>query len=152
MKTHFEILKSTRQNILSSISDLTLEQLNYIPEGFNNNIAWNLGHCLLTQRLLHYGLCNLTHDTPDHINKLFRKGASPSIPIDQDTIDYFKNEFIGAVDQLEQDYNNKLFKNFKVYPTSYGYDLTSLENAIIFNNTHEALHFGYIMALKRALK
>jgi len=39
----FNTLRQTRKNILSVIEAYDKEQLNYIPEGFNNNLIWNLG-------------------------------------------------------------------------------------------------------------
>ena len=42
MKKQFDTLRITRNNILKDIKALTLDQLNEIPKGFNNNIAWNL--------------------------------------------------------------------------------------------------------------
>jgi hypothetical protein len=30
-------------------------------------------------------------------------------------------------------------------------DLKSIQDAIIFNNMHESLHYGYVMAQKRAI-
>lgn len=151
MKTNFDILLATRKNILSSIKDLNLEQLNFIPPGFKNNIAWNFGHILLVQRLLTYGLSNVKHDTPQEIIDLFKKGAAPDAKIDEEMINYFKDQFIVSVNSLVEDYDSDSFNTFKPYPTSYGYTLNSIEEAIVFNNTHEGLHFGYIMAMKKLL-
>jgi len=36
------------------ITPFSLEQLNKIPEGFNNNLIWNIAHCVVTQQLLCY--------------------------------------------------------------------------------------------------
>ena len=52
---------------------------------------------------------------------------------------------------LIEDYNNSIFQNFSEYPTSYNFTLNSVEDAIQFNNVHEGLHFGYIMAIKKAI-
>ncbi len=35
--------------------------------------------------------------------------------------------------------------------TSAGIRLESVEDAIAFNNFHEGIHLGYVMALKKAL-
>ena len=42
METRIETLKKVRANFLKVIGDLTIEQLNEIPAGFNNNVIWNL--------------------------------------------------------------------------------------------------------------
>jgi len=41
------------------IEDFSLEELNKIPEGFNNNIIWNIAHVIATQQALVYGLSGL---------------------------------------------------------------------------------------------
>jgi len=40
MKNHFDYLRATRNNVLKLIDNLNLAQVNEIPEGFNNNLAW----------------------------------------------------------------------------------------------------------------
>ena len=40
-----------------------------------------------------------------------------------------------------------VFSNFTPYTTSYGYTLTCIEDAIHFNNTHEGMHLGVVIAL-----
>ncbi len=49
MNKQIEILRNTRKHLLSFINDLSTEELNEIPQGFNNNIIWNLAHLTATQ-------------------------------------------------------------------------------------------------------
>ena len=149
MKNHFDLLKVTRNNVLRHIENLSLESLNHIPQGFNNNIAWNLGHIVATQQLLCYGLSgNAMAMENDFINK-YRKGSKPENDLNQSELDFIKNQIIILPEKLEDDYANGLFLNFKEYPTSYGAVLNSIEDAIVFNNMHEAMHLGVIISLKK---
>ncbi|HWD90430.1 MAG TPA: DinB family protein [Mucilaginibacter sp.] len=43
MNPQIDTLKKVRAVLLEGIKDLTTEQLNKIPQGYNNNIIWNLG-------------------------------------------------------------------------------------------------------------
>ena len=52
---------------------------------------------------------------------------------------------------LMKDFDADFFTDYKPYTTSFGVDLKDIEDAIIFNNMHESLHYGYILAQKRAL-
>ena len=52
---------------------------------------------------------------------------------------------------MEEDYHKGVFKTYNEYTTSYNVTLNNIEKAIMFNNVHEGLHLGYIMALKKAL-
>ncbi len=52
---------------------------------------------------------------------------------------------------LMKDFDNDFFSDYTPYTTSFGMDLKSIQDAIIFNNMHESLHYGYAMAQKRAI-
>ncbi|MDQ6815069.1 MAG: DinB family protein, partial [Bacteroidota bacterium] len=55
MSNPFERLKKVRQSVIDVVKDLSIESVNKIPVGFNNNIAWNLGHLVAAQN----GVCYL---------------------------------------------------------------------------------------------
>lgn len=77
MNEQFANLNATRALLKSVTSDLTVEQLNKIPKGFNNNIAWNLGHILVTQQLLVYALTDTKPLISENLIQTFRKGTAP---------------------------------------------------------------------------
>ena len=54
MHQTFDITRTSRKIISQLLQDFTLEQLNTIPEGFNNNIIWNIGHIVVVQQMLVY--------------------------------------------------------------------------------------------------
>ena len=149
MDRHFELLKITRENCLRLAEGLTNEQLNKIPENFNNNIAWNLGHIVATQQLLCYALSgNETRVSADFINK-YRKGSKPEGNISDEEIQFIKEQMFSLISQTKEDLAKGTFKTFKTYPTSFGVTLGSIEDAIQFNNMHESMHLGSIIALKK---
>lgn len=78
MNTQFDILRTNRNIILKKVENLSLEQLHIIPDGFNNNIAWNVAHLAVTQQLLHYNLSGLNCLVPDDLIENFRKGTTPT--------------------------------------------------------------------------
>jgi DinB superfamily len=152
MTRHFDYLKITRNNLLKATESLTTEQLNTIPKGFNNNIIWNMAHSLVTQYLLCYGLSGAPMPiVPEYIDR-FRKGTRPEGPLTSEEIAFFRHLLAQAPIQMEQDYASGLFPGFKDdYTTSFGVTLQSTKDAIRFNNIHEGLHLGYVMALKKCL-
>lgn len=149
MKKHFEYLRVTRNNVLKLIENLDLAQLNKIPEGFNNNLAWNLGHIVTTQQLLCYGLSNLPMALENDFISNYRKGSKPEGDINQADLDFMKNKMILLADKLEDDYANGIFKEYKEYSTSFNATLSSVDDAILFNNMHETMHLGFMIALKK---
>lgn len=152
MKYQFDIIRKSRSIIISIADDLSLEQLNKIPEGFKNNIAWNMAHLVVTQQLLCYKLSGTPLLISSEMVELYKKGTQPTRDMTQEELDEVKQLLLSLPDDLERDYNNNVFKNYESYITSANVTLTDIETAIAFNNFHEGIHFGYILALKKLVK
>ncbi|MDX1350499.1 MAG: DinB family protein [Putridiphycobacter sp.] len=142
-------LKIGRKTCLTFLEDLSFPQLIAIPTGFNNSIYWNIAHLVVTQQLLHYKLSGLETSLSDDFINDFRKGSTPRTDYTKADWEYVLEKFEALPLQLGVDYENGLFKNYSEYSTSFGVTLSSIEDAIAFNNIHEGLHIGYVMALKR---
>lgn len=146
-----EALNSTRENVRKVLSKFSLEQINKIPDGFNNNLIWNYGHIIVTQQLLCYKLSNLAMSIDQDMIKRYAKGSQPSDTLDQDEFTILQNLDSKLVQQLELDYKNEVFKTYNPYTTSYGVTISNIENAITFNNIHEGHHFGNILSMRKLL-
>ena len=149
MTTQFKVLKKSRELVSKRIENLSLEQLHKIPEGFSNNIIWNVAHLVVTQQLLHYKLSGLPCLVPDELIETYRKGTTPSKTVNEEELAEIKELLVGLPETLEEDYAAGIFKDYKEYPTSTGFVLTDIDNAIAFNNMHDGLHLGVIMALSK---
>ena len=151
MQKQFDTLKQSRKLILKLIENLSIEQLNKIPEGFKNNIAWNIAHLVVTQQLLHYKLSGLDCLCPDDLIRMYKKGTAPTKTFTEEEFDEVKELFVGLPNTLEEDFQAGIFQNFSEYPTSAGYVLNSFESAVVFNNFHEGIHYGVIRSIKKFL-
>lgn len=153
MSTDLELMRISRNNVKALVSDLTLEQMNTIPEGFNNNVIWNVGHLIATTELLIYGLTGIEEKLDNDVIEKYRKGTAPKGLVDEAEVTALLEKLEAQVDELEEDLDSDLFTNtsFKKYPTSFGYTLTNVHEAVQFNTTHEAMHLGYLMAMKHSL-
>lgn len=151
MKASFDLLFATRKLIAKTVGPLTLAEVNEIPQGFNNSIAWNVAHILVTQQLLHYKLSGKETLLDSAFVERFRKGTSADEGLSKTEWENCLNLLQSLAEVLERDYFAQQFGAYTTYPTSYGYEIQSIEDAIQFNNVHEALHLGYIMSMKRAL-
>ena len=147
----FEVLKITRNNILKKFEGLTIEELNRIPEKFNNNLIWNFGHVIATQQILCYGLSGNKAFVSNEIIDTYRKGTKPENFVSAETYKELIDLSEAAIHQMEKDYAAGLFKEHKTYTTSYGTTLTTIEEAILFNNVHEGMHLGYCIALRKVV-
>lgn len=151
MNWAFDITLKNRKLLESIMDNHTLEQLNKVPEGFNNNIIWNVAHTIVTQQLLVYKLSGLHSVLSDEMIETYRKGTKTERDVTQAEVDEIKGLLFSTVEKNKEDYNNKLFKNYNEYTVSTKSTLTNVEEAIDFNTFHEGIHLGYILALKRSL-
>ena len=135
------------------LENLSLNDLNTIPKGYNNNIIWNIGHIIVTEQLLVYKLSGLPMQVSEELISKYMKGTKPEGNVTQEEVDDIKGLLFSTIQQTKTDYNNGKFTDFQEYVLSTtGNTLTKVEEAISFNLFHEGIHFGYIMALVKALK
>lgn len=143
-------VNATSRNIIAKILDIhTVEQLNKIPEGFSNNLIWNIAHVVVTQQLLVYKLSGLPMMVSDEIIEKYKKGSKPEHNVTQAEVDEIKSLLFSTIEKTKEDYEKGIFKNYQEYPTSTGFVLKNVEDAIAFNNFHEGLHIGILMSLRK---
>lgn len=153
MQFTFEVLNNIRPFFKKYIENNSLEDLNKIPEGFNNNIIWNIGHIIVTAQLLAYKLSGLPMMVSDDLVNKYRKDTKPEKPVSQLEVDEIKTLLFSTIEQLEADYKNGVFKTYNEYTVSTtGNTLTNIDEALQFILFHEGMHLGYILALARAVK
>ncbi len=148
---NFQLFQACRNNILKLINPYSEKELNAIPKNYKNNLIWNAGHCLVTQQLLVYYLSGNKMQIPMEWVDLFKKGTRPESELDSDMMAAIRTQLKVSSEKLEEDYTQNLFTEYKPYMTSFGFALNTIEDAIAFNNLHESLHLGYMMALKNEL-
>ena len=151
MNLHIETLRATRKLLLNSISELTIEQLNEIPHGFNNNIIWNMAHLVAAQQGVCYKRAGIDLTVYESFFELYKPDTKPGKYVPEDEITQIKSLMLSTIDQFEEDYNNKKFLSYTAWTTRYGTALHDIDEALSFLPFHEGVHFGYIMALKRVV-
>jgi hypothetical protein len=143
------LTKASRNLIFKLIEGYTLEQLNKVPEGFNNNIIWNVAHIVVTQQLLVYKLSGLPMLVTDEMVEKYRKGSKTEHFASQEEVNKIMSLLTETIDLTEKDIEKKVFTDFTEYPTSAGYVLTSAQDAMAFNNFHEGIHLGVILGHRK---
>ena len=144
-----DIIRYPRLTILKTLDGFSLDQLNNIPAGFNNNIIWNLGHMIAAQQGICYKRAGLDTWVSDSFFNAYKSETKPEGPVDAAAFEEIKTLLTTSIDELEHDYKNGIFLNYPVWTTRYGVEITSIDDAIAFLPFHEGLHIGYIMALRK---
>lgn len=151
MEKHFEDLIEIRKHFIGFLTQFELKRLIYIPMGFKNHIFWNCAHALVTQQLMTYYLTGNEMIVEREWVMRFKKGTFGDQEISQDDVSKLIHLLQETPKQLQTDYFENKLSFFNSYETSFGIRLESVQDAIRFNNLHESLHLGYIMAMRKNL-
>jgi len=149
MHQTFDITRISRKVLAQFLQNYTLEQLNKVPEGFNNNLIWNIGHILVVQQMLVYNLSGLPMMVSAEMVSNYKKGTKPEADVSQDEVDEIQSLLFETINQTKMDYNNKIFKNFNEFTTMTGFTIKNVEDALSFNYYHEAVHTGIMMSIRK---
>jgi hypothetical protein len=119
MQQTLHITRTSRTIVSQMLAGYTLDQLNTIPEGYSNNLIWNIAHIIVVQQMLVYKLSGLPMMISDEMVEKYKKELSQKIlqlnlRSMKSTITY------ETINQTESDLENKIFTNYQEYPTSAG--------------------------------
>lgn len=151
MEHLFTIIRQTRKNFIHLIESASIEELNQVPAGFNNNMIWNFGHIIVSQQLLCYKLAGLEPKISDTMTLEYQKGTKPERFIEQAEVEGLKALMLSTIDVLESDLKAGSFINYHGFMTSYGVALDSMADAIRFFPVHDAFHYGCASAIKKVI-
>lgn len=146
-----EVTRTSRNLHLKVLNTLSLEQLNTVPKGYKNSLFWNFAHIVVTQQLLVYGLSQTPLMVSDKWVTLYKKGSIFTEAATEEELTILKELLIKTIDKTEKDLIENNLKPINSYMTSTGFELKTLEDVFLFNNFHEGIHFGYILAMKKTV-
>ena len=152
MNSNLNKIKNFRLYLLKQISNLTTEQLNYIPSGYNNNIIWNLAHLVSAEQNMCYVRSGLPVTVEDKYFTPYISGTKPVDFVKGEDIEAIKAMLITSVDRLQVDLDNNAFINYTpsiMIPKVYGFEVSNIEEALEYLLYHEGYHSGCILSLKR---
>lgn len=147
----FAITRTSRKILAKFIEDYTPEQLNKVPQGFNNNLIWNIAHIVVVQQMLVYNLSGLPMMVSREMVDAYKRGSRPGRDLAPGEIDEIKMLLTTTIDQTEKDFAAGIFKNYNEFTTMTGFNLKNAEEAMAFNYYHEAVHTGMMMSIRKFL-
>ncbi len=145
----FEITRLSRKIVAEYLEHYTLEQLNKIPEGFHNNLIWNIGHILVVQQMLVYNLSGLPMKVSQEMVEKYKRGTKPEDNVSQTEMDEIRSLLFETINQTKVDFNSKIFKTYTEFTTLSGFTIRNVEDALAFNYYHEAMHIGMMMSIRK---
>ena len=148
----FQTMQRHRKNLVKILENTPESALERIPDGFRNNIWWNISHTLVVQQLLCYKLSGLPLNISDALVAAYSKGTFPEDLPNPEKRAEVALLLVDSVGKLEQDYNSGVFQNYTTYKTSAGFTLTSIDEALEFNLFHEGLHLGTVLSLLKIVR
>ena len=145
-------IQEVRKLFVQLMDGLTIQELNIIPEGFNNNIIWNFGHVIVSQQILCYKLSGLPIKIEQSYALKYAKGTKPETFLDKKELEFLTEKSVTLIDDLIADLDKKIFSTYPPYPSTFNVPLTNVDEAIKYLTMHEGYHYGYVMALKRLIQ
>lgn len=151
METEFKITRRLRELFGRYFEEYSLEQLNKVPDGFNNNLIWNIGHVIVSQQSLVYKGSGLPAPVDESLFSLYARGTRPERDITQAEAGALRVLLFSLIEKTEEDYSNKVFATYNARKSEMGFSLDTINDAIAFNNHHESLHLGIMMQMRKFL-
>jgi DinB superfamily len=152
MKKQLEVINFARNGLIALMDSLTIEQINEIPEGFNNNLIWHFGHVIASQQGIGYLRTGVTPVVDMSVIDKYKNGTKPEGYIHHEEYVFMKNISESSLEQFEKDIESGLFNTYTAFNLSSGLEIASIDDALAMLCMHEGMHLGYAQALKRAVQ
>lgn len=151
MNYDLQAIRQLRESMLNITADLSLEQLNHVPEGFNNNIIWNMAHVIASEQGICYLRSGLKPRIDEALQAKYKSGTRPEGDVDAEFVATIRGLLLSTVDDLAADLTTGIFQTYDPVVTRYGVPISNIQEGINFLKFHEGFHMGYVSALKRAV-
>ncbi|WP_044642487.1 DinB family protein [Risungbinella massiliensis] len=149
----YEQLEMYRYSLGIAISDVTEEEANIIPKGFNNNIRWNVGHVLVSTDAMILTMAGFPSTLPEEWGQYFMRGTSPQNFTDE-------TPTLAELQEASQEQMRKLralVEGKLDTPLANPFELPKTTiytsgDGLTFCMFHEGLHMGQIQGIRKLVK
>lgn len=149
MTTSLSVLRGCRGAIHKVASGLSAEQRLIVPDGFDNNIAWNIGHIIVVSQRVVYQRAGVPISLTEDFVDMYLPGTSPADWSKAPDTDELLVMLMDDQQKLESDYAAGRFSGtFEGFTApSSGIKVDDVEGAFVFDAYHQAQHYGMILAI-----
>ena len=145
----FDITRTSRKVLSQFLESHTLEQLNKVPHGFNNNLIWNIAHIIVVQQMLVYNLSGLPMMVSEDMIAKYKRGTKPESDVAQEEVDAIQSLLFETINRTKADFIEKIFKSYQEFTSMSGFTMRNAEDAMAFNYYHEGMHIGMMMSIRK---
>lgn len=148
-QTIFDYMLQTRDNFIRLVDSLSMAQLNQVPPGFHNNIAWNFGHIAVTFPSLMYLRSGVdpAYDIT-HLRR-YRPGSRPESFIDEVEISRIRAYLPENVHDIRADYESGKFAAITPFSTlTFKLHMQTAEEILQCSFAHDNYHLAYAQAIR----
>ncbi|WP_028549758.1 DinB family protein [Paenibacillus sp. UNC451MF] len=145
----FSLIARTRDKLLKQAEQCPADQRNVVPDGFNNNILWQMGHVLTVTDGLVFGISGHPSECPASYRSFFGNGTKPADwseepPAWETIMEQLKDQPNRIQAVLSRKLSSGLTKeNFM--------KAESIDELLQFHIMHESMHSGMVSGLLKAL-
>lgn len=152
MEKRQEILLSQmttyRMELLQLAKSFTEEEADIIPQGFRNNLRWNLGHVFLDQYLWIQALTKEEAPIPNGFKNWFSYGTTPTdFTANTPAFTHLLSLLQAQPGQIFERYADHIDKEYPAIDMG----METIEQVLIRTIFHEGMHLQAILDIKKAL-
>lgn len=152
MQYALKYIRRINENFIELISDLSIEQLNEIPEGYNNNIIWNFGHIVNTTPALCYLRTGVDPNFQVPLLTKYNRGTKPGELVSQEEVEELKALAFSYLDKIEKDYAAGIFQKITPFATiTFKHEMETIDELLTCITAHTSLHLGIANAMKKQI-
>lgn len=146
----FDQMAFLRHVTLYTVKDVSEMDAAKIPEKFNNNIIWNLGHICFIQEKFAFHYAQEPMETPQGFAELFEMGTKPSDwTVQPPTLAELIQLLTEQPKRIKESLKDRLDEDVPTPFTIPGLTLGKIGHLLSFNMYHEGLHVQAIKMLKK---
>jgi hypothetical protein len=146
-----DFITHARNSLIETLDGLTLEQINRVPPGFNNNLAWQLGHVIAVDQRYIYEKGGLSISVEEALLDAYGNGTKPEKDITQEELDALKAKARATIEKLKADCAGNHFDNYASHSMG-NFKFNTIDDALPLLLFHEGLHLGAAKDLRRAVQ
>ncbi|WP_222166957.1 DinB family protein [Edaphocola aurantiacus] len=150
MNDQFAFALTARRKFAQWVEELSTDQLNTIPEHFKNNIAWHLGHIVVSTEILCYYKTGVDPERVIEGVEKYRHGTRPEAYIPAEEITRLKDRLVVSLEEISADYAAGRFATITPFQTmTFGFDMDNIDTVLQCCTHHDLLHLGQAGAMSK---